>query len=128
MPGSTIQRQFPSHESTRLHPQPEIHQHNHHKTDTNDSGTPFLVVNSLDIAALADLVHAPDIQQQGVDQRTGGQEGKGPRTRQRDRVDAKVEKGGGDTAQDDREFQPGEESAFRSKVDFGFDTDRDENS
>lgn len=97
MPGSTIQRQLPSHESTRLHPQPEIHQYNHHKADTNDSGAPFLVVDSLDIAALANLVHTPDIQYKGIDQRTGSQDGKGPRTRQRDGVDAEVEKGGGDT-------------------------------
>lgn len=53
----------PSHEPTSMNTHPKINQHNHHKTHTDDRGAPFLIINTLDIAAFPDLVYAPDVQE-----------------------------------------------------------------
>lgn len=62
MTGSAIQRQLTRQESACFHPEAEIHQYNNYKTHTDNCRPPFFVVDSLDIAALADLIHTPDVQ------------------------------------------------------------------
>jgi hypothetical protein len=53
--------------STHANPQTEVNENDDNKTDRDNSRTPALVVNALDIAALADLVNTPDIQEETVD-------------------------------------------------------------
>lgn len=68
-----------SHKSTSAYPHPKVKQNNHNKTDANNSRTPFLIVHALDIAAFANLVHSPDVEQQAVDKSDGGEDGECPR-------------------------------------------------
>lgn len=42
------------------------------ETEAKDRRAPFLVVYALDVAALADLVHAPDVKHEAVEEGQGG--------------------------------------------------------
>lgn len=67
-----------SHESTCAHTQSKVNQNDDDKTNADNSGTPALIVDALDVAALPDLVYAPDIQEETVDQGAGGEKGESP--------------------------------------------------
>lgn len=69
---------IPSHEATSTHTQGKVDEHDSNETHANDRGSPLFIVHTLHIAALADLVHAPDVQEQTVDEGTGGEDGECP--------------------------------------------------
>lgn len=119
---------IPSHEATRTNTHSKINHHDDNKPNTDHSRPPFLIINALDIATFADLVHAPDIQDQAVDECDGGEDGEGPCGSEGDVVNSKVEESGGDTAEDDGEFEPGEKCAFGGEMDLWFYADGDEDS
>jgi hypothetical protein len=106
-------------------PQTKVHQHDNHKTNADDRRAPFLIVDSFDVAALADLVDTPDVQHETVDEGHGGEDGKCPRGAEGDVVIAEVEQSGSDGAEEDGEFEPGEEGSLGGEVDLGFDADGD---
>ena len=74
----TARLPIPSHEATSTHTQAKVDQYNDNKTHANDRGSPLFIVHTLHIAALADLIHAPDVQNQTVDKGTGGEDGECP--------------------------------------------------
>lgn len=83
------------------------------------------MIHALHVSALADLIDAPDVQHQAVKDCRGGERCEEPRGGHRNGIAAKVEQRCGDRAQDDGEFEPGQERAFGGEVDFRFDTDWD---
>lgn len=80
-----------------------------------------------DRSALPDLLDAPEIQRRAVQEGNTRDNGKCPSSSKAERV-AKVEQRGSDTADKDRELEPGEEGAFGGELDFGLDADRDVDS
>lgn len=116
------------HEAAGAHAENKVNQNDDYQTDTDDSGTPAFVVDALDVATLADLVHAPDIQEETVDEGAGGEDGEGPGGNEGGVIGAEVEECCGDAAEDDREFQPGEEGSLGGKVDLRFHANGDENA
>lgn len=117
-----------SHEATSMNTQSKVDQHDDNETHANNGGTPLFVVHALDIAALADLVHAPDVQEETIDESTGSEDGESPGRCEGDAVDAKVKKSGSNTAEDDRELEPRKEGSLSGEVDLGLDADRDEDA
>jgi hypothetical protein len=105
--------------------QDKVRQHNCDKTDTDNCGPPFFVVHSLHVAALTDLVNAPDVEHETVDEGYSGEDGEGPRTGECDVVVAEVQESSGDCAEKNGEFKPREECSLGSEVYFRFDADRD---
>lgn len=77
-----------------------------------------------DRPALPNLVHAPKIQSRAIAQRCARNNCEGPGGREGEVV-AKVEQRGGNGAEEDGKFEPGEEGAFGGELDFGFDADGD---
>ena len=58
MPRLTL-RSRRSHKPALAHAQPKVKQDDNDKSEADDRRTPALVVDALDVAALADLVDAP---------------------------------------------------------------------
>lgn len=87
-----------SHEAAFANAQRKVNQNDNDQTDTNDSRAPALVIDALDVAALADLVDAPDVQEETVDEGAGGEDGKGPGGGEGSVVSTEVEEGSGDAA------------------------------
>jgi hypothetical protein len=73
---------------------------------------------------LANFLNTPEIQTRTVTQRQTRNDSERPRGREAQAV-AEVEQRGGDGAEEDAEFEPGEEGAFGGELDFGFDADGD---
>lgn len=71
--------------------------------------------------------NTPEKQARGVKQRATGDDGERPSRSQREVV-AEIEQRGGDGAEQDAEFEPGEEGAFGGELDFWFDADGDVDS
>ena len=71
-------RSWRSHKPASVHTQRKVNQNNYDESDTDNRRTPALVVDTLDVATLADLVDAPDVQDETVDEGAGGEDGKGP--------------------------------------------------
>jgi hypothetical protein len=117
-----------SHKPTSAHAKPKVDQDNNDKTNTNDRRSPALVVNALDVATLADLVDAPDVQEETVDESAGGEDGEGPSGDEGCGVGAEVEESCGNAAEDDGEFEPGEEGSLGGEVDFWFHADGNEDA
>jgi hypothetical protein len=92
------------------------------KANAKQRGSPLVVIH--DGPTFANLTHAPQVQQRAVHERDARDNGKCPCSRERERV-AKVEQRGGDGANKDGEFEPGEEGALGGELDFGFDAHRD---
>lgn len=67
-----------SHKPASAHTQRKVNQNNYDESDTDNRWTPALVVDTLDVATLADLVDAPDVQEETVDEGAGGEDGEGP--------------------------------------------------
>lgn len=97
-------RSWRSHKPASAHTQRKVNQNDYNESDTDDCRTPALVVDALDVATLADLVNAPDVQEETVDEGAGGEDGEGPRRDKGGEVGAEVEEGCGDSAEDDGEF------------------------
>jgi hypothetical protein len=117
-----------SHKSTCTNTQSKVDQHDRNETHANDGGSPLFIIHALDIAALADLVHAPNVKEETVDEGTGSENCEGPRRGEGDGVDAEVEECGGDATEDDGELEPGQEGSLGGEVDLGLDADRDEDA
>lgn len=78
------------HKAAGVNAESKVCHHNSNKTKTEDSRAPTLVVHTLDIAALANLVHTPQVKHETVDQGSSCQDGKGPGRGKGDVVEAKV--------------------------------------
>lgn len=117
-----------SQEAAGAKAESKVSHNDSNETKTENSRAPTLVVHALDIAALADLVHTPQVKHETVDQGDSCQDGKGPRGGKGDVVEAKVQQSGSDTTENDRELEPGQEGALSGKVDFRLNTNRDKNA
>jgi len=117
-----------SHETAGANAESKVCHNDSNKTKTENSRAPTLVVYTLDIAALADLVHTPQVKDETVDQGGSCQDGKGPGRGKGDVVEAKVQKGGSDTTENDRELQPGQEGTFSGEIDLWLNTNRDKDA
>jgi hypothetical protein len=53
--------------TAHTHTQAKVKKNDKNKTNRDNRRTPALVVDALDVPALADLVHAPDVQEETVD-------------------------------------------------------------
>lgn len=73
---------------------------------------------------LPNHLHPPKIQPHTVQQSRTSDDGETPSGVEADII-AEIQEGGGDGAEDDAEFEPGEEGAFGGEVDFWFDADGD---
>lgn len=67
-----------SHKPASVHAQRKVNQNDCDESDTDNRRTPALVVDALDVATLADLVDAPDVQEETVDEGAGSEDGEGP--------------------------------------------------
>lgn len=74
----STQLAIPSRKPTRTNPHGEINQDNNHESNAENSRAPLFIIDAFDVAAFADLVHAPDIQEQAVDECDGCEDGEGP--------------------------------------------------
>ena len=93
-----------SHKPAFAHAQPKVKHDDHDKPETDDRRTPALVVDALDVAALADFVDAPDVQEETVHEGAGSENGEGPGGDEGGRFSAEVKKSCRDSAEDDGEF------------------------
>lgn len=89
------------------------------QTSTKQRRTPTIMVRNR--PTFLDLIHTPQIQTCWVTQRNARNDGKSPRSRKSKAI-TKVEQSSSNRADEDREFKPGEESAFGCELDFWFDT------
>ena len=71
-----------------------------------------------------DHPHAPEVKTNTIQQRHARQDREPPRAGQGDVV-AEIEQSRGDGAEDDAEFEPGEEGPLGGEVDFWFHADGD---
>lgn len=92
------------HEPASTYTESKVDQDYSDKTQADNRRAPSFVVHTLDVAALPDFIHAPDVKEKTIDQGNGRKDGKGPRRNDGYAVEAKVQESGGDTAQDDGEF------------------------
>jgi hypothetical protein len=83
---------------------------------------PLVVIH--DGSTFTNLAHAPQVQQRAVHERDARDDSERPSSRERQGV-AEVEERGGNAADEDAEFEPGEEGALGGELDFGFDADGD---
>lgn len=58
---------------------PEINQNDRNQPQSDDSRAPLLVIDAFDVAAFTDFVHAPDVQDETVEEGEGGEDGESPR-------------------------------------------------
>ena len=108
-----------------VNPQRKGNRHGGQQAQTQHRGPQPIVI--ADRSTGGDHAHAPHVQAQAVQEAGAGHGGEGPGREVRDGV-AKVQERGRDAAEDDAEFEPGEEGALGGEVDFGFDPDGDVDS
>lgn len=75
-------------------------------------------------SALTNLTNAPEVQSSTVQECNASDYSETPCSSKTQRI-TKVEEGGGNTADEDGELEPGEESTFGGELYFWFDTDGD---
>jgi hypothetical protein len=101
---------------------PKADRNRHKKASTKQCGAPLIVVHNS--SAFPDFADAPEVQGSTVHQGDARDDGEGPGGRKGEGV-AKIEERGCNGADEDGEFEPGEEGAFGCELDFGFDADGD---
>jgi hypothetical protein len=67
-----------SHEATGTHTHTKVDKHNDNETHAKHGGSPLFIIHTLHIAALADLIHTPDVEEQTVDEGSGCEDGECP--------------------------------------------------